>query len=286
MIRVMKCGNLSILLTGCLTACLLLTSCGDKKEKAAQDLETSGYEATPADFLRAAENGDVRVLELFSKQGMDLLTKDDNGWTAMHLSARAGRQESVAFLLESEVGIDIPGLDGVTPLMLAAREGQHTMVRYLLRKGAKAELKDTKKRTALILAVDGNHPSCIEELAPYSRSSLDTALLYAAAQGRHKTIDTLTSYGASVYARHTGGMTPLMLAAQKGHKDTVQALLDSGANRYAINEHGWTASQVASAAGQDDIASNLDREPQPDELAIKDPEAVSYTHLTLPTKIV
>jgi ankyrin repeat protein len=279
----MKFGNFSFALIAYLTASVLMTSCGDKKEKAQQELETSGYEATPADFLRAAENGDVRALELFAEQDMNLNTKDDNGWTAMHLGSRAGKQESVAFLLEAGVDIDIPGLDSVTPLMLAAREGQQTMVRYLLRQGAKAELKDDKKRTALILAVDGNHPACIEELAPYSRAGLDTALLYAAAQGKHKVIETLTSYGASVYARHTGGMTPLMLAAQKGHEDTVNALLESGANRYAINEQGWTAAQIAAASSRGNIARTLDQEPAAEELAITEHEETGEIAWTVPT---
>lgn len=268
----MKTSHFVFLPLTLLATCFLFSACSDKKEKAAQELETSGYKATPEDFLRAAENGDIRALELFAKQGTDLNAKDKNGWTALHLAARAKRQESVAFLIESGMSIDTPGLDGITPMMLAAREGHHTMVRYLLKQGAKAELKDSKNRTALILAVDGNHPTCVEELAPYSRNGLDTALLYASAQGKHRVIETLTSYGASVYVRHEGGMTPLMLAAQKGHDSTVKALLESGANRYAVNEHGWTAAQVAAAAGQDDLARTLDEEPQPENLTIVEPD--------------
>lgn len=279
----MKSANPFCLLALALTAALLLPSCGDKKEQASQELEKSGYEVTPEDFLRAAESGDVSALKLFAEQEMDLNTKDSNGWSALHIAARAGKQESMAFLLENGVKIDSPGLDNVTPLMLAAREGQHTMVRYLLRQGAKAELKDTKKRNALILAVDGNHPSCIEEIAPYSRGSLDTALLYAAAQGKHKVIDTLTSYGASIYARHTGGMTPLMIAAQKGHTETVQALLDNGANRYAVNEHGWTAAQVAAANSREKIAQTLDQEPMEEELTITESEEADEVAWTVPT---
>lgn len=258
----------SFVMLGLFGAALVLTSCGDKKERAEQELETSGYQATPADFLRAAENGDVRALELFVKQGIDLGAKDANGWTAMHLAARAKRQESIAFLLESGMAVDTPGLDGVTPLMLAAREGNTTTVRYLLKQGAKPELRDGKKRTALILAVEGGHKACVEELAPFSRNQLDTALLYAASRGKHRVIDTLTSFGASVYVRHEGGMTPLMLAAHHGHTETVRALLDSGANRYAVNEHGWTAAQVAAAAGQDKIAAMLNAQPGEEEMTI------------------
>ncbi|MCP5536926.1 MAG: ankyrin repeat domain-containing protein [Akkermansiaceae bacterium] len=258
----------------------LIVSCSDKKEKAAQELETSGYQATPADFLRAAENGDIRALELFVKQGMDLGSKDDNGWTALHLAARSQRQESVAFLLEKGMDIETPGLDGVTPMMLAAREGNHTMVRYLLKQGAKTEIKDQKNRSALILAIDGGHADCVEEIAPYSRSQLDTALLYAAAQGKHQVIETLTSFGASVYVRHEGGMTPLMLAAENGHTETVRALLESGANRFAVNEHGWTAAQVAEASNHTSIANLLNQNPDATELTITEPseeEGVDWT---------
>ena len=265
---------------------LLLTSCGDKKEKVAEELETSGYQSTPTDFLRAAENGDIHVLELFVKQEIDLNTQDENGWTALHLAARAKKQESVAFLLDAGMQIDTLGLDGVTPLMLAAREGNTTMVRYLLRQGAKGEVKDEKNRTALILAVEGGHKSCVEELAPFSRAQLDTALLYAASKGKHQVIDTLTSFGASVYVRHDGGMTPLMLAAHHGYTDTVKSLLDSGANRYAVNEHGWTAAQVAAAAGREKLAGFLNQAPEDVELSITEPEDVESVEWEVPADVI
>lgn len=270
------------ILLGLFGATLVLTSCGDKKEQAEQELETSGYQSTPADFLRAAENGDVRALELFVKQEMDLGVKDANGWTALHLAARAKRQESIAFLLESGMSVDTPGLDEVTPVMLAAREGNTSIVRYLLKQGAKADMRDGKKRSALILAVEGGHKGCVEELAPFSRDQLDTALLYAASKGKHQVIDTLTSFGASVYVRHSGGMTPLMLAAHHGHTDTVKALLDSGSNRYAVNEHGWTAAQVAAAGGKDKIAAILDQEPRDAEMTINEPEDAEGVEWEIP----
>ena len=280
----MKVLSCSVLL-GLSLCTVLFHSCSDKKEKAAEELETSGYQSTPADFLRAAENGDIKALQLFVKQEMDLGAKDDNGWTALHLAARAEKQESIAFLLESGMKVDTPGLDGVTPLMLAAREGNTSMVRYLLKQGAKAELKDEKKRSALILAVEGGHRSSVEELAPYSRAQLDTALLYAASKGKYQVIDTLTSFGASVYVRHDGGMTPLMLAAHHGHVDTVKSLLDSGANQYAVNEHGWTAAQVAAAAGKDKIAMMLNQGPVADEMVITEQEEAEGVDWEAPAEV-
>ena len=281
----MKPLYLSILL-GLPLCPLVLTSCSDKKEEATEELETSGYQSTPADFLRAAENGDIRALGLFLKQEIDLHTKDDNGWTALHLAARAKKQESIAFLLDAGMDVDTLGLDGITPLMLAAREGNTSIVRYLLSQGAKGELKDEKNRTALVLAVEGGHKSAVEELAPYSRSQLDTALLYAAAKGKHQVIDTLTSFGASVYVRHDGGMTPLMLAAHHGHTDTVNSLLESGANRYAVNEHGWTAAQVAEAAGRENMEALLNQVPTEGELSLTEPENTDSVDWEVPAEII
>ena len=175
------------------------------------------------------------------------------------------------FLLNAGVNINAQDGDGATPLMLATQHGHVSMIRFLLKQGAMVEVKDTSNRTALILAVAADSPGCVEELAPYSRDDLDTALLYAGSEGKYHVIDALTSYGASVYTRHDGGMTPLMLAAKNGHTTTVYALLESGANRYAINDRGWTAAQVATAANQQSIAELLNRDPSVAELSIDSP---------------
>jgi len=271
----MKCyqySTLLIVISGLgLLPGLLLVSCGDKKKKSSQELESSGYQATPADFLRAAGDGDIRVLKLLVKQEIDPKSIDAQRMTAVHLAAQGNHEEAVTYLLDLGLDINATNSNGKTALMLAAGDGKATMVRFLLKQGAKPELKDGARRSALILAVDGDQPASVEELAPYSRDQLDTALLYAAAQGKHSVIPALTSFGASVYTRHEGGMTPLMLAAQNGHTTTVHALLESGSNRYAINEHGWTAAQVAAAADQEAIATLLNREPDATELSLTAP---------------
>ena len=249
----------------------LLTSCEKSKKQTSQELQLSGYEATPEEFLRAAKEGDARALKLLIQQGIDPNTRDAQGRSAIHLAAETGHQDAVSALLDAGVSINVTDPDGVTPLMLAATQGRPEMVRFLIKQGAKPELKDHLNRNALIYAIDANQPSSVEELSPYLRAELDTALLYAAAQGKFHVINTLTSFGASVYARHEGGMTPLMLAAENGHTTTVHALLQSGANRFAINEHGWTAAQVAAAANHEAIAELLSQAPEAEELAINEP---------------
>lgn len=252
-------------------------------------MEASGYESTTTDFLKAAAHGDRRALELMFKNDIPLDSTNADGWSALHLASQGGHEDAVTFLLEAGISINTPSDKGVIPLMLAAQQGEASMVRFLLQQGASPNLKDQINRSALILAIDGNHPRCVEELAPYSRDQLDTALLYASAQGKHHIIDALTSFGASVHCRHDGGMSPLMLAAQNGHTTTVHTLLGSGSNRYAIDEHGWTAAQIAAAANHITIANLLNQEPDDKELVINEPtdtESVEWinstSHLSTP----
>jgi len=260
-----------LLALGCVCLSQALSSCGKSKQSNSRELEASGYASTPSDFLKAATQGDRRALELILKNDIPLNSVDADGWSALHLASRGGHEAAVSFLLEAGISINTASSQGITPLMLTAQQGQADMVRFLLQQGATPNLKDQMNRSALILAIDGNHPRSVEELAPYSRDQLDTALLYASAQGKHHVIDALTSFGASVHCRHDGGMSPLMLASQNGHTTTVHTLLGSGANRYAIDEHGWTAAQIAAAANHIAIANLLNREPDDNELVINEP---------------
>jgi len=269
-----------------ISAGTLLTSCGKKKKQPDQELNSSGYQATPTDFLRAAQQGNTRALKKIIQQGVDPKTTDSDGRTALHLAAQSGHQDTVTSLLEAGVSINATDSAGATALMLSATQGRPDMLRFLLKQGANPELKDNNKRSALIYAIDASQPACVEELAPYLRKELDTALLYAASQGKYHTINALTSFGASVYTRHDGGMTPLMLAAENGHTTTVHALLQSGSNRFAINEHGWTAAQIAAAANHESIAELLNATPQADEVAINEPtdeEGVTWNETTAPS---
>lgn len=254
------------------TSCVFFVGCGEDKKKAVKEFESAGYPMTPVGFVSALEKGDVRAIGMFVSQGTDLHVICADGKTPLQLAAEWNKQEVAGYLLDAGINLNAPDPSGRTPLMLAAASGHSSMVRYLLVQGAAVEIKDEMNRSALINAIDGNHPSCVDELAPYLRDQLDTALLYAAAQGKHRVIPNLTSFGASVYARHNGGMTALMLAAENGHSTTVYVLLDSGSNRYAVNEQGWTAAQVAAAAQHQALADQLNRQPEIEELRLTDSE--------------
>jgi ankyrin repeat protein len=251
------------------------SSCRKPAEAVKSDLEQAGYSLTLADWFRATRGNDVPALKKFIAGGFAFESLDESGDSALHAATAAGAQDSADFLLDRGIPIDKPGALDRTPLMSAVLADQTAMVRWLLRQGADPRLKDQEGFSPLMLAVREGKPGSVAELTPYTRENLDAAILLAALVGQTDSIDTLTNYGASVYARMEDGRTPLMIAAENGHADAVKLLLDIGASRFSTDATGKTAADLATEAGHAEIAAIISREPTAEDLALESPEQVA-----------
>ena len=252
-----------------------VASCRRPSEAVKSDLEQAGYQLTAADWLRAARGNDTPALKKFLATGFAADSLDDAGDSALHAAAAAGAKDSADFLLNHGLAVDLRGSMERTPLMAAVLGGQTEMTRWLLRQGADPRAKDKEGFSPLMLAVREGQAGAVAEIAPYHRESLDSALLLASLLGQTGAIDTLTNYGASVYARMEDGRTPLMIAAQNGHADAVKLLLDLGASRFTTDRDGHDAAALATSAGHPEIAALLAREPLPADLALASPVEVA-----------
>ncbi len=260
-----------------LLAVFLMASAACRKpaEAVKSDLGEAGYELTTADLLRASGRDDVSALKKFVAAGFKIDSRSADGDSALHAAASTGARKAADFLLARGLAIDLTGAADRTPLMAAVLGKQTEMVGWLLRQGANPRIKDKDGYAALMLAVREGASGAAAELAPYHRDSLDSAILLAALVGQAEAIDTLTNYGASVYARMEDGRTPLMLAAQNGHKAAVELLLDIGSSRFSTDNAGHTAADLATAASHAEIAAMISREPLPNELALESPTQVA-----------
>jgi ankyrin repeat protein len=259
-------------------ACVLalaLSNCRKKSDAAAKEIVEAGYAMTAEGWFSAVRGNDVAVMKKMADGGFDGKTKDAEGNGALHLAAAAGAKEAGDYLLNRGFSIDEKGGEGRTPLMAAVMADKPEMVRWLLRQGADPKPKDDNGFMALMLAVNQGGQASVEELAPYHREDLDSALLLAALVGKAEVIDALTNYGASVYARMEDGRTPLMLAAQNGHKEAAEMLIDIGASRFATTESGDTAQSLAVAEGHADLAEMIEKGFSGDTLALESDEEVA-----------
>jgi ankyrin repeat protein len=250
-------------------------ACRKPAEAVKTDLGEAGYKLTVADWMLASGRDDVAALKKFIAAGFSVESCDASGDCALHAAASAGARNAADFLLARGLAIDRRGASGRTPLMAAVLAKRAEMVSWLLRQGADPSARDQDGYTPLMLAVREGVSGAVAELAPRQRDSLDAALLLAALVGQTQVIDTLTNYGASIYARMEDGRTPLMIAAENGHAAAAELLLDLGAGRFATDDSGRTAADLANYAGHAAIAALIARDPLPVDLSLESPDAIA-----------
>ncbi len=80
---------------------LFLSACGSSSENHRKALLEMGVIWNDEAFLGQAKEGDLAVLDLFLKGGMDLETRDSSGATVLMYSALNGHVEATSLLLEA-----------------------------------------------------------------------------------------------------------------------------------------------------------------------------------------
>ncbi len=252
-----------------------LSQCRRKSNPVEKEVREAGYEMTAEGWFDAIKANDVPAMRKMVEGDFDDKTRDAEGNGGLHVAAAVGSVEAGEYLLNKGHSVDAAGAGGRTPLMAAVLADRPEMVKWLLRQGADPMVKDSGGFMALMLASTDGKTKAVEELAPYHREDLDSALLLAALVGQADVIDVLTNYGASVYARMADGRTPLMLAAQNGHKKAAALLIDIGASRFSTTEAGDTAQSFAVAAGHNEIAEMIGSGFTGDSLAFETDEEVA-----------
>jgi ankyrin repeat protein len=118
-------------------------------------------------LMLAAGSGHEDVVESLLRSGAEPDKADGDSWTAlMHAAANSsyGAAGAIRRLVRAGAGVDRrAGSAGKTALMIAAEKGNENTVEALLRAGARPDLRWNGK-TALDLAIAGNHKKCIEKL--------------------------------------------------------------------------------------------------------------------------
>uniref|UniRef100_A0A8C9FRW9 Ankyrin repeat domain 2 n=1 Tax=Pavo cristatus TaxID=9049 RepID=A0A8C9FRW9_PAVCR len=144
----------------------------------------------PEDFLRAAVQGKIRVIEKFLADGGPPDTCDEVVRTPLHVATRTGHLDIVEHLIHCGVDINSPDRVSATPRCSLSQ----------------CPLGDAVHRARLHLLQEG-----------------DTALHDATRLSRYKIIKMLILHGADMMARNLAGKTPTDLV-QQWQVDTRQAL--------------------------------------------------------------
>lgn len=111
---------------------------------------------TPA--FEAVLNWNPKIFQLLTDHGVDLRTRDAEGFTLLHYAVWAGNAEAVRQLTAKGLDVDAISKSGYTPLQLAiandAGMPDPAIVSELLRAGASRSLKNPQGKTAEDLLAD------------------------------------------------------------------------------------------------------------------------------------
>jgi ankyrin repeat protein len=158
-----------------------------------------------SNLLVAAEKGDAQTVRSELAAGADINQSDDDGWSALHLSALNARTAVIEALIEHpEIDVNSRNKWKSTPLSLASAKGHYASVLPLVK-----------------------HPEIdIDARAEYYGR---TALIEAAKNGHLNVVQLLVENGADVNLTDKTGRNNALIEAIKGrHYDIADYLLASG----------------------------------------------------------
>ena len=226
------------------------------------NLEATSFDKrTP--LLHAIDATRPQTIAILLKAGVNVFCEDKDGFSAMHLAAKAGNCQVVELFLEKALQIastrtlDISTeqamerssnlvnalLNNVdankhAPLYLAAYHGHAEMIRLLLIHGADVTTVARQRRNSLHVAAIRGHSECCKILVQIGHISVDSVdrdgcqpLHLAIEKGHYSVVSTLIELYSDPIFKNGLGLTPLHLAASKGHVDMVRLLL----RQYGVN---------------------------------------------------
>ncbi len=177
----------------------------ERKETAILELGKRSIFLNKGNFLRALENGDVEIIDLFVRANFNIHLTDDNGTPPLLFALKKGYTIIARILLIAGADVNEKDKLGLTPLMLACGKpsfGYRDIAEMLIKKGAYINVRDALGYTPLLLALSGG--------------TLDI-------------VELLINKGADISARTRKGETPLSLAQQAQCTEIVDLLISKGA---------------------------------------------------------
>lgn len=226
------------------------------------DVDAATHIGTTA-LIRAASFGHVDLVKVLMSRGADP-TKANWYGSALHCAAEAGQCESIRFLLDSGMNIDLRDDFGRTPLHCATDQRHVLAIELLLDMGADPNTRDhvgirLVHDTAQIGDERLMRRLLRDERVDISATTIrgNTALHCAAIEGHAIIVRMLLDVGVEIDAKGGGGHTALHLAAWWGREDVVRLLVEAGANVNTKNDDKTTARCLAAAANNESIQELL-----------------------------
>lgn len=154
-------------------------------------------------------------------------------------------------IMRAKINVKDKAFDGMSPLHAAVETGNLEIAEYLLAHGAKPNIRDSFKRTPMMMMDEDSTVEMFQLLVRYGAkpSLLDkqkNSVLHHLAEnsGSAELARQIVSYNMNVNAVNKAGKTALMMAVENAASSIADALIQSGADVNARDREGRTALDI------------------------------------------
>jgi ankyrin repeat protein len=193
--------------------------------------------------------------------GCNITVSGKQGNTPAHLAAEAGSIAILKHLVEKKVDVHTcKNMAGYTPLMMAARAGKADSVRFLLENGCTHDIVDANGKALVELAIRWGNPSVMQVLENFgaefdsfdSNSDAPHPVWHAIWEGQYASVKHVLENGLDANYTHRG-ISLLQCAIEAGNTDVVRLLIDAGADVGRADPYGWSPLHSAAFSGDKDV---------------------------------
>lgn len=194
-------------------------------------------------LMLAAFYGHSRVLKVILNKRANVSVVNDDGCTALHMSAQEGHLAVTKLLVQAGADPEmVTFTTGYTPLQQAAQNGHSEVVRVLIEAGATPNSRALDGATPLYRAADNGHvdavkvllraganPLLAKSIPPGAAGAAFVPLDVAAYEGHSKVVDELIQeHGIEGCGGASGGVHALRAAAERQHLEIMGTLTSAG----------------------------------------------------------
>ena len=213
-------------------------------------------------FIFSAKNDSCELVKFFTDMGIDTNLKATNGMNCLHIAADYGHLNLCKMLInEYNVDVQLPDNDGWTALHYSARNDSYEIVKYFINMGIDINLKKKDGINCLHIAADYGHRNLCKTLI--KKHSLDleepndngwTALHYSARNDSYEIVKYFVNMGIDINLKTKDGMNCLHIAADYGHLNLGKTLISEyNVDVQVPDNDGWTALHYSAQNGSHEL---------------------------------
>ena len=204
------------------------------------------------------KTGSRELLKLFADMGQDLNFKAYNGMNCLHIAALYGHLNLCKALIDNHnFDVNMSDNDGWTALHFSARNGSYNLVEFFTVYGIDINLQTNDGRNCFhIAALFGNLNlfNILKDKHKFNVHIADrdgwTALHFSASSGCYEFLTYLVDIGTNIYLQTSDGRNCLHIAASKGHLNLCKTLIKRHSfDVLAADNNGWTALHFSARNG-------------------------------------